>query len=149
MVLLSAGLGHGPSLCIFPLDITASAVSNPLLSNIPGLHVHNKCVYLGNGNILRFKILQDDLDFGFRHQVHFIIDVRLDTVTNRFAVLTHHDYGGSIGGLKGQHEIHNIIPGRVENRFHPALPHQTVLAVLPHTAFRCSSLQGMRFRPDR
>ena len=26
-----------------------------------------------------------------------------------------------------------IIKGRVENRFYPALPHQTVLAVLPHT----------------
>ena len=33
---------------------------------------------------------------------------------------------------------------RVENRLTPALPHQTVLAVFPHTAFRCSSYQGMR-----
>jgi len=39
------------------------------------------------------------------------------------------------------------IPGRVESRYHPALPHQTVRAVFPHTAFRCSSLQSMRFRP--
>jgi GNAT superfamily N-acetyltransferase len=39
--------------------------------------------------------------------------------------------------------------GRVENRFHPALPHQTVHAVFPHTAFRCSSLQGMHFLPTR
>jgi hypothetical protein len=41
------------------------------------------------------------------------------------------------------------VPGRVENRFHPALPHQTVHAVFPHTAFRCSSLQGMHFLPTR
>src|SRR3989304_3224738 len=34
--------------------------------------------------------------------------------------------------------------GRVESRFHPALPHQTVRAVLPHTAFRCSSPSDMR-----
>jgi hypothetical protein len=37
--------------------------------------------------------------------------------------------------------------GRVENRFHPALPHQTGHAVFPHPAFRCPSLQGMRFLP--
>jgi hypothetical protein len=30
-------------------------------------------------------------------------------------------------------------PGRVEDRLAPALPHQTVHAVFPHTAFRCSS----------
>ena len=29
----------------------------------------------------------------------------------------------------------------------PALPHQTVHAVFPHTAFRCSSPQSMRLRP--
>ena len=29
--------------------------------------------------------------------------------------------------------------GRVGNRLSPALPHQTVRAVFPHTAFRCSS----------
>lgn len=34
--------------------------------------------------------------------------------------------------------------GRVENRLSPALPHQTVHAVFPHTAFRCSSHRGMR-----
>ena len=33
--------------------------------------------------------------------------------------------------------------GRVENRLAPALPHQTVHALLTHTAFRCSSHQGM------
>ncbi|MCI0733994.1 MAG: hypothetical protein L0Y38_09270, partial [Methylococcaceae bacterium] len=33
--------------------------------------------------------------------------------------------------------------GRVENRLAPALPHQTVHAVFPHTAFRCSSCRGM------
>jgi len=33
--------------------------------------------------------------------------------------------------------------GRVENRFSPALPHQTVRAQLTHTAFRYSSRQGM------
>ena len=36
------------------------------------------------------------------------------------------------------------LKGRVENRFSPALPHQTVRALLTHTAFRCSSRQGMR-----
>jgi hypothetical protein len=35
------------------------------------------------------------------------------------------------------------IKGRVEDRLAPALPHQTVHAVFPHTAFRCSSRQGM------
>ena len=39
--------------------------------------------------------------------------------------------------------------GRVENRLSPALPHQTVHAVLPHTAFRCSSYRGMRRFPAR
>ena len=39
--------------------------------------------------------------------------------------------------------------GRVENRFSPALPHQTVHAVFPHTAFRCSSCQSMRRAPAR
>ena len=39
--------------------------------------------------------------------------------------------------------------GRVENRLSPALPHQTVHAVRPHTAFRCSSCQGMRRAPAR
>ena len=34
----------------------------------------------------------------------------------------------------------DTIFGRVESRCHPALPHQTVRAVFPHTAFRCSSL---------
>lgn len=37
--------------------------------------------------------------------------------------------------------------GRVENRLSPALPHQTVHAVFPHTAFRCSSCGGMRRFP--
>ncbi|WP_308418296.1 phospholipase D-like domain-containing protein [Iodobacter fluviatilis] len=32
--------------------------------------------------------------------------------------------------------------GRVESRFSPALPHQTVHAIFPHTAFRCSSHQA-------
>ena len=54
------------------------------------------------------------------------------------------------------------IKGRVEDRLAPALPHQTVHAVLrvfasqnpclprfPHTAFRCSSHQGMRRFPAR
>src|SRR3989304_324379 len=31
----------------------------------------------------------------------------------------------------------------------PILPHQTVHAIFPHTAFRCSSLQGMRLLPNR
>ena len=39
--------------------------------------------------------------------------------------------------------------GRVENRFSPILPHQTVHAVFPHTAFRCSSCHGMRITPTR
>ena len=39
--------------------------------------------------------------------------------------------------------------GRVENRLSPALPHQTVHAVFPHTAFRCSSHLGMRRFPAR
>ncbi len=37
--------------------------------------------------------------------------------------------------------------GRVEDRLSPALPHQTVHALLTHTAFRCSSHQGMRCFP--
>ncbi len=37
--------------------------------------------------------------------------------------------------------------GRVENRLTPALPHQTVHALLTHTAFRCPSHQGMRCFP--
>ena len=36
---------------------------------------------------------------------------------------------------------------RVEDRLAPALPHQTVHAIFPHTAFRCSSHQGMRIAP--
>jgi len=39
--------------------------------------------------------------------------------------------------------------GRVESRLSPALPHQTVHAVFPHTAFRCSSRQGVRRFPTR
>ena len=39
--------------------------------------------------------------------------------------------------------------GRVENRFSPALPHQTVHAIFPHTAFRCSSRQGEWGHPIR
>jgi hypothetical protein len=39
--------------------------------------------------------------------------------------------------------------GRVEDRLSPALPHQTVHAIFPHTAFRCSSRQGMRRVPAR
>ena len=39
--------------------------------------------------------------------------------------------------------------GRVEDRLTPALPHQTVHAVFPHTAFRCSSRRGMRRAPAR
>ena len=39
--------------------------------------------------------------------------------------------------------------GRVENRLSPALHHQTVHAVFPHTAFRCSSHLGMRRFPAR
>ena len=38
--------------------------------------------------------------------------------------------------------------GRVEDRLSPALPHQTVHAVCPHTAFRCSSRRGMRICPS-
>jgi magnesium-transporting ATPase (P-type) len=34
--------------------------------------------------------------------------------------------------------------GRVEGWLTPTLPHQTVHAIFPHTAFRCSSHQGMR-----
>ena len=37
--------------------------------------------------------------------------------------------------------------GRVENRLTPALPHRSVHALLTHTAFRCSSHQGMRCFP--
>ena len=33
--------------------------------------------------------------------------------------------------------------GRVEDWLTPTLPHQTVHAIFPHTAFRCSSHQGM------
>ena len=40
-------------------------------------------------------------------------------------------------------------PGSVENKLPPALPHQTVHAVFPHTAFRCSSHLGMRRFPAR
>jgi hypothetical protein len=47
------------------------------------------------------------------------------------------EYLGNPGGIQG----------RVESRCNPALPHQTVCAVFPHTAFQCSSLQSMRFRP--
>jgi len=45
--------------------------------------------------------------------------------------------GASFGipGIRIEH-----IRGRVESRFYPTLPHQTVHAVFPHTAFRCSSL---------
>ena len=39
------------------------------------------------------------------------------------------------------------VTGRVENRLAPVLPHQTVHALLTHTAFRCSSHQGMRCFP--
>jgi adenylate cyclase len=39
--------------------------------------------------------------------------------------------------------------GRVEDRLSPALPHQTVHAIFPHTAFRCSSRHGMRRVPAR
>ena len=53
-------------------------------------------------------------------------------------------YGGFLTGVPTFEDV----PGRVESRYYPALPHQTVRAVLPHTAFRCSSLQGMRFLPD-
>src|ERR1017187_2385804 len=37
--------------------------------------------------------------------------------------------------------------GRVESRLSPVLPHQTVHALLAHTAFRCSSHQGMHIHP--
>ncbi len=38
--------------------------------------------------------------------------------------------------------------GRVEDRLSPALPHQTVHAICPHTAFRCSSHRGMHSLPS-
>jgi len=41
----------------------------------------------------------------------------------------------------------NGLVGRVEDRLVPALPHQTVHAIFPHTAFRCPSHQGMRRLP--
>jgi hypothetical protein len=48
----------------------------------------------------------------------------------------------SLGGI-----LRGKSMGRVEDRLTPALPHQTVHAVFPHTAFRCSSRQGMRGAP--
>ncbi len=39
--------------------------------------------------------------------------------------------------------------GRVRSRFYPAPHHRTVLAVFPHTAFRCSSPSSMRLSPAR
>ncbi len=39
--------------------------------------------------------------------------------------------------------------GRVEDGLTPALPHQTVHAIFPQTACRCSSRQGMRRVPAR
>ena len=47
---------------------------------------------------------------------------------------------GSAHEPLGSHEP----PGRVEDRLSPALPHQTVRAIFPHTAFRCSSHRGVR-----
>jgi hypothetical protein len=38
--------------------------------------------------------------------------------------------------------------GRVEGWLTPTLPHQTVHAIFPHTAFRCSSHQGMHIAPS-
>ncbi len=56
--------------------------------------------------------------------------------------------GSGIGGVKASAGS-KASAGRVEDRFSPALPHQTVHAVFPHTAFRCSSRQGMRRVPAR
>jgi len=51
--------------------------------------------------------------------------------------------------LYGDLGADTLVGGRVEDRLSPALPHQTVHAIFPHTAFRCSSRQGMRRVPAR
>ena len=48
-------------------------------------------------------------------------------------------------GLQGRISINSR---RVEDRLSPAFPHQTVHALLTHTAFRCPSRQGMRICPS-
>ena len=63
-----------------------------------------------------------------------------------------HGLEGAAGSVEIRQEILDRVRpsfGRVEDRFSPALPHQTVHAVFPHTAFRCSSCPGMRRAPTR
>jgi len=46
-------------------------------------------------------------------------------------------------GFLTREEMAAVLGRRVEDRLLPALPHQTVRALLTHTAFRCSSRQSM------
>ena len=66
-----------------------------------------------------------------------------------WAALAIHDTSSVVGATTAFGMSALVIQGRVGNRYHPAPPHQTVRAVFPHTAFRCSSLQNMRFCPTR
>ena len=73
---------------------------------LPGIQILQHLVQFRNGDVLRFQILQYDLNLGFRLQVDFKIDVGLDTVMIGLAVLAHHDHGGGICRLKRQHKVH-------------------------------------------
>ncbi len=63
-----------------------------------------------------------------------------------------HNHGQDAGQIPARSGAHGALPerltGRVEDRLSPALPHQTVLAICPHTAFRCSSHRGMHSLPS-
>lgn len=50
-------------------------------------------------NILRLKVIQNYVDFSFRFQIDFIINVRLNPVTISLAILTHHNHGSCISSL--------------------------------------------------
>ena len=89
---------------------------------------------------------------------HIVSDEKLgEPQTNQelFTLLERHGWLSAplAVNLRNMAGFRNILvhgyQSRVENRFSPALPHQTVHAIFPHTAFRCSSRQGEWGHPIR
>jgi hypothetical protein len=100
--------------------------------------LHSQCSLTGNSPMLQF------VSQVFKHRaVAFLRLEQLLKFNNGIFEILSLRHGHFI-----QVEPRGIL-GRVESRYDPALLHQTVRAVSPYTAFRCSSLQGMHFLPDR
>jgi hypothetical protein len=59
-----------------------------------------------HGDVLRVEGIHDRPDINLRLLVYLVIVVRLNAVPSGLTVLTHHDHGCGIGGLKGEHQVH-------------------------------------------